>query len=494
VLTLAERADATREAAQESSGLTRELTAGQALSPAAERLLAGRADHLVVRLQTRAPVIERILSLGGGQSWLAPAAMLLAVTSGVSMSALHGSQRVDLLAFPLLGLIAWNAVWYVALALSAVRRPRRRDTAREAWLPRQYERWLRGRTQALLRSSWRYNQPLATALQRFANEWAAVARPLLIARGRRLLHVCAALVALGLIAGLYVRGLVLRYDAGWDSTFLSAGGVRALLHAVYGPASAISGIPLPESLQAMEALRWNGGRGGVPAAGWIHLMALTALLYIVLPRVIAAAAASSRLYALAQHPTQPAALVRYARAIVGGMGGLEKLSARVTTYAYEPTPQTLAGLSALLSDALGGEVELELTAKVPYGGEDAFAAQLRDARMAAAECHVLLMSLSATPEPENHGQVLAALRGALGGKHPRGALLVLIDQGPYAVRMRGDASYERRMQERGQVWREFVAAHGLTACLVDLSGVRPGPDNAAAERADVLNALQWPTR
>ena len=102
------------------------------------------------------------------------------------------------------------------------------------------------------------------------------------------------------------------------------------------------------------------------------------------------------------------------------------------------------------------------------------------------------MSLAATPESENHGQIIAAVRSAPAAKARHGGLLVLIDEAPYSARMSGDASFERRMQERRQAWREFVAGHGLQPCIADLGGLRGGREVAAAERVSVLTALQWP--
>jgi hypothetical protein len=69
---------------------------------------------------------------------------------------------------------------------------------------------------------------------------------------------------------------------------------------------------------------------------------------------------------------------------------------------------------------------------------------------------------------------------------------VLVDEAPYAARMHGDASFERRMDERRQAWRAFVARHGLEACVADLASVHAGRQVAQAERAGVLTALQWP--
>lgn len=488
VLSLAERAEATRSATRD--GPVRPAAAGRALSRDAERLLVRRADLLLDKLRARSPMIAQMLALASGASWLGPGLLLLASASGLSLSALDGSRQINVIAFSLLGLIAWNLLVFVVL-IAARFKPGRGDAGTDSPLARLYERWVRGRVESLLRRSSAFNLPLSQALQRFARDWAAVARPLVVLRARRLFHLCAAMVALGLIAGLYVRGIVLRYDAGWDSTFLGPQSARTLFTALYGPASVVTGIALPATDEALQALRWKGAAGGVPAAPWIHLIAVTALLYIVLPRALAVIATSVGLLRLARHPELPASLVPYARALLLQSGEAPALSARVIAYAYEPARESLDGMRSLLGGALGGAVELEPATVIAYGEEDVLAARLRGGRADAADCHVLLMSLAATPERENHGQVIAALRDRIGGAREGGGLLVLIDEAPYAARMQGDASFERRLDERRNAWREFVAQQGLQACIADLGRVRTD-DAAAAARERVLTALQWP--
>ena len=124
------------------------------------------------------------------------------------------------------------------------------------WSGRFYERWIGRRVDSLLHQSTRFNAPLATALRRFTSEWTAVAHPLLLERAKLLMHLAAALIAVGLILGLYLRGLVFRYEAGWESTFLSAPAVHALAVLFYGPAAALSGIGVP----AADALARCDGR------------------------------------------------------------------------------------------------------------------------------------------------------------------------------------------------------------------------------------------
>jgi hypothetical protein len=69
------------------------------------------------------------------------------------------------------------------------------------------------RADSVLRRSRSFNAPLAAALPRFATSWGALSQALVMQRAKRVFHVCAALVAVGFVAGLLVRGEVLRDHA-----------------------------------------------------------------------------------------------------------------------------------------------------------------------------------------------------------------------------------------------------------------------------------------
>jgi hypothetical protein len=66
---------------------------------------------------------------------------------------------------------------------------------------------------------------------------------------------------------------------------------------------------------------------------------------------------------------------------------------------------------------------------------------------------------------------------------------VVIDTGPYAQRMQGDASLEPRLAERQRLWSEFVAGYGLRACIVDLSKIVAGAPSEFEARERVRAAL-----
>ena len=486
VLSEAERSDATRAAAEGAGEITQGL-AGPSLPPAAERMLVRRAELLLTKLKTRAPVIPRVLELSSGVYWLGSALMLAAWAFGVSLSALDGRKHIDILAFPLFGLVAWNLLVYL-LTLFTWLQPKGAHGGRFERVSGWYARWMHGRATALLRHSSHFNVPLAEALQRFASEWSTIARPLLLLRAQRLFHLGAALLALGLVTGLYVRGLVFRYDAGWQSTFLGASQVHRVIGVVYGPASALSGIDLP-SVGELESLQWREVGTGASAAPFIHLIALTSLLYIILPRLLLAIATSSALSRQSRHPPLPAAFLPYARSILRETGRVSGLTAGVVSYAYTPAQDALAGLQALLADALGTDLNVQLRRSVAYGDEDSFAQQLTAAPLPPADCQVLLMNAAAMPESENHGAMIEAMQR---GTSKQSGYLLVIDESAYVARMQADASLAPRIAERARNWRAFGAARNQPTAVVDLGRLRTGAEPDPSVVSDIQEALRRP--
>jgi len=488
VLPAADRAEATREAMR-STPTDRAIQPCIGLAREDETLLAFRAGRLLARVRLRSPAVDYVLAVAGGLTWIGRAALVLAFIVGLSLSTLDGSRRINILAFPLIGLLAWNFFIYALLVVARIKR--RRATPRGTpWSGRFYERWIGTRIEGLLKQSKSINAPLATALRRFIREWLRIEQPLLVERGQRLMHCAAALVAAGLITGLYLRGIVLRYEAGWESTFLSPKSVHALLAVLYGPGAMLSGIGLP-SISAVNALRWTDVSGGGEAASWIHLIALTAMLYIIVPRLILACMSGFKLWRLSRNPPLPAALIGYGRAVVAGAAGYAiRQSVGVVCFAYEPSPASITGLQTLLAATLGAIIKVEMRALVRYGEEDALRATLTRIDPYTTDWNVLLMPAASTPEVENHGVVINTLRDSLAREpHPR-PLLIVIDTGPYAARMQGDATFERRLRERCNLWSEFVAGYGLRACLVDLSHIIP-ESPAATEAQELARASLW---
>src|SRR5262249_12249055 len=196
---------------------------------------------------------------------------------------------------------------------------------------------------------------------------------------------------------------------------------------------------------------------------------------------------------LSRNPPLPAAFIGYGRAVLAGAAASAiRESASVICFAYEPSPASFAGLQTLLTATLGTIIKTEIWATVRYGQEDEFRATLTRSGADATDWNILLMSAASTPEVENHGAVIDILRDSLARKSQPLPLLVVIDAGPYAVRMQGDATFEQRLRERRNLWSEFVAGYGLSACIVDLSRVTP-ESPAATEAQELARASLWST-
>jgi hypothetical protein len=337
------------------------------------------------------------------------------------------------------------------------------------------------RVQRLVSRSGAFDARLAEALSRFVGDWYEASRPLLLARATRLFHVCAAAVGIALIGGLYLRGMALDYQAGWESTFLDAQQVRQVLTVVYAPASALTGVSIPDAAH-LESIRFRDGSGGERAARWIHLLAATGLLFIVLPRLALAALSTLAVWRWSLRAPLPGSLVPYFRSVFSGVEGVVGRGiVAVVPYAYEPGPDALARLRTLLPAALGENLAVDMRTPVRYGEEEAFVANLADRGAAIADTLVLLLNAAATPEDENHGAVIAGVRDWLARVRPHAQLLVLLDEGPYRARMALQGGATDRVAQRRDTWRAFVEARGMAACFLDLAASSQPPDVQALE-------------
>lgn len=409
-----------------------------------EVLLPARSRRLLERLVARHPALASALAVSRGARWLGLAFVLACAASGFALSALDGSRSINILGFAVLGVVLWNLAAYLFLALR----------------PSLSGRWLV--CVALRLGGFRKLEgPLGEALKAFVRDWSQAARPLYRARAARLLHVAAAALALGLVGGLYLRGLVLEYQAVWASTFLDAQDVHRLVSIVYGPASALTGVPLP-GVAELEAIRARGEN----AARWIHLMAATVTLFVVIPRLVLAAVATAVIARRTRELEPPAMLGAYFRRAFAHTDGFARATVVVLPYAYDPLPPAWGALRALLPELLGGELTVEQEAVTPYGEEDALLAQLEVRAGANADLLVLLFSLAATPEEENHGALIRGARDLLARHRPRAELVVMVDEAPYAARVGGAPE---RLAERRALWQAFARASGAQARMVTLT-------------------------
>ncbi|HEX6720404.1 MAG TPA: DUF2868 domain-containing protein [Burkholderiaceae bacterium] len=434
--------------------------ATRALPPDAplDALLAERARHAVQRLEPRDRAVRRWLARPGWRWLWLLWAVLLGLIAGLGVDLLGRNQIVDVLAPAAWGVVAWNVAIYGLLALAPLGRVSRLQPAA-------------GSLRSLLLSWWQHQAadgPLRVASRR----WAELSAPLALTRIAVLLHVAAAALALGLIGTLYLRGLVLDYRAGWQSTFLDGAAVHRVLSPLLTPASAVTGITMPD-VAALEAMRLTAPAQTphAPAAPWIHLYAATLALFVVVPRLLLALLAlvqaqlrSRRL----QVPLNDAATQREAQALKR-----QKSQVLVCPYAQTPSAQAALGMRALLQRELGADLQLRIDATTAVGDEDSGAQR---AAAQPATVRVLLVDLAATPEEDHQGRFVRALRAAAA----QVPLWLVVDESAYRQRFAGMPA---RVDERRAAWRHRAASHELRVNAIALDGVDAALAGAAPQAA-----------
>lgn len=450
-----------RYAARAAAELVRWQATDRGERASADAFIAKRAELLAAKLTERSPRTARALAALRWRPWIGIALPAVAFVSGLLAERVTDPGRVNILAFPLLGIIVWNLAAYVWLFVRTVRKIARRGRGRPGWVAQRLA-GVRGNLAA------RVSGPLANALSAFALDWAERSAPLVAARAARILHLSAAALALGAVAGLFVRGLAFEYRAGWESTFLEPATVHALLAFFLGPAARFLGQPFP-TLDEIAALRWDVG-GGENAARWIYLYAVTVGAVVIIPRLLLAAVAGLRERLLSRRFPLPLDDAYFRRLLAGWREAPARVE--VIPYGYTPDEPAKQGLQRLAAALFGDDVEVHWRDSVKFGDEDAFAdARERSAR--TPDLVVALFTLAATPETENHGVFLDRLRSSA-----RGPVAMIVDEGPYRERLGAQAGADARIAERREAWSGLAHTRGMRAVCVDLSM----PQLAAAQR------------
>jgi len=419
------------------------------------QLLSERARHAVQRLEPRERDARRWLSRPAWRWRWMLLAVLAGLVFGFAADLLDRQQVINVLAPSAWAVVAWNVLVYLALAIAAWRPPPRDD---------QPARGLRG----MLLVAWQRGfgaGPVRTAMRR----WAELSAPLALTRVAALLHVAAAALAIGLVGSMYLRGLVLDFRAGWQSTFLDASVVHRVLSVLLAPAAAATGIAVPDSA-ALEAMRLTSPtqEARVSAAPWIHLYGATLAMSVVIPRLLLALVALARSAYRSRHfvlPLDDPSTLREVQRL-----RREATRVQVCPYAQPPGAQAGLGLRTLLARELGDDLQLLFVATTAVGDEEPSAQRLAGD---GATLRVVLVDLAATPEDDHHGRFVRALRAVA----PQAPLLLVIDESAYRRRFAG---MPERIDERRAAWRLWAAANELRWRSVALDDF--DADTAAAPR------------
>ena len=440
-------------------------------TPEEEAFLLRRAEILRERLESKAPAVARTyhaLRWRPVLSWVIPG---LAFGAGLAANELGTQRHVNILSFPLLGMLLWNLAVYAFLVLDVVVSL---FSSAATPTPR-----IRPLTRLLSRlgmhfsatDSERSSAPLERGLARFVLDWLAVSAPLYEQRVRRLLHTGAALLAAGTVMGMYARGLGWEYRAVWESTFLDAHSVHALLAFVFAPASALTGIAVPDATH-LEAIRAAPGNSGENAAHWIQLYAATALIFIVIPRGCLAFAAWLRERNLQQRFPLPAANDFYFDRLLRSQGTTQQRVC-VVPYSYRLSEAAQQTLRALFAALLEDSVRVDFLPSIPYGGEDDYLAHANSISKAAPDIIACLFNLASTPEEENHGVLIAGIKRFIAKRESATWIVSLIDASAMRKKLSGEFEREKRLAERSAAWEKMLDSVGVAALTLDLEAAQP---------------------
>ena len=261
---------------------------GEGASP--DTFIARRARLAGERLGEAHRALPRAVAALRWRPWVGWTLVAGAFVLGIAFDRVGGAQRVNLLAPPVFALLAWNVAVYAALAAAAVLRlggdrgpgPLRALVAR-----------LGGRA-----GGSRASPP--PAAKRVRRRHRRVPRRAALPPGRasrhrstrraapRILHLAAAALALGVIAGLYTARARLRVPRHLgEHVPRRRCRPRRCSPSPSRRARGSPGLPSPTS-PPVAAMRAPGSEN---AARWLHLMAGSVVAIVVLPRLVLAALA-----------------------------------------------------------------------------------------------------------------------------------------------------------------------------------------------------------
>jgi hypothetical protein len=440
--------------ASDRHAATRAALAAVGQQGTADAFIAARAQGASRSLCTQFPHLDKLLQRDQWHSAWLWMAIGVGLVLGFTADVFGSGRQLNLLAPPAWLVILWNLGVYFYLFTTQWGQGRRGTSKRAGWISHAATALSDFRLRRLPAQS-SHSDAQATALMDFGMAWSRVSASLATTRLVVLLHAASAAVAVALIAGMYLRGLVFDYRVEWGSTFLASDTVHTLLSWLLAPALWLSGIQLPDTSQ-MEALRDATGldRAQASAAPWIHLYAIMLFLTVVLPRTVLACWNGWQAHRLREN--FPLSLEeQYYRTLLRAQRN-EPVRIQILPYAQHLGDEPELNLRRMLELAFDDAASITVAATTPLGAEDT----LKTLQLAQATHLVALFDMTTTPEHEYHGAFLAALAGA------QLPLMVVVNESSFAARFR---EYPQRLVERREAWTKFVQSLSTRPLFFDLA-------------------------
>lgn len=426
------------------AGLGSEEIQGDVLDERGESFLHKRAEWLEREAVGWRGELIRVLGLlrvpHGRWSW-AISGWVVALIGGYWLTDLGQTSEFNLLALPLVGLLAWNAVVIVLGVLCEIL-PTSSMVGRGGWLA---EVLAHGVSRFSAASKEAENSLGGVVRARFEELAWPLAWSRLQMRLRLWLHVAAAMLALGGAVALYARGWSKEYRAVWESTLLSKDGARSFFETLFKPASVALRTPVP--LDQLSGMHRTGGKAEQPALAlpWIHLYAGTLLVLVIVPRLALAGIGVARGGRVLTMRARSLNWGNHLRGLLRAVEGGNEV-VQVLVHAMDPTSNHRDVWDRGVRGRFGGMARAEYV-RILAGDEDEFAA----AWQPASAQIVMLFNMATTPEDEVQRRLVSDVRQRLLTKHAEPELIVLLDGTSLAGRWSPE-----KIAGREQLWSRMV--------------------------------------
>ena len=123
------------------------------------------------------------------------------------------------------------------------------------------------------------------------------------------------------------------------------------------------------------------------------------------------------------------------------------------------SPSSAIALNQIVQDVFGTRSTIRILDTVQFGGED----DLPVSSKVQNSIHLVLFDLASTPESENHGVFLKALKVKAYSRRP---VISLVDSHEFKARF---GSTGDRVEQRTKLWRRFLADCCVPCVIGDLS-------------------------
>lgn len=372
--------------------------------------------------------------------------------------------QINILKFPIIGIIVWSLLVYLFELLVIFRK-----NGASSGLAGIITKALFPPPVNLQKTD---NEPNVEFRARslFLSRWRHLNIPPISSRVKALLHFTALILAAAAIVGMYVKGIAKEYNAVWESTFIEDGKqLQPVLKTVLGPAMALKKSELPTQ-KRLDDMKGPDAAKPESARDWIHWYAITIGIYVLIPRFFLGIVWLLRSKSAERNmPFKELSPAYYERVLAVSTG--DGLAVAIVPYAHKPGDNVIQGIRTYMEGFFERPVTISWQDAISFGDED-------DAKvtMAANFQPMILFNFASTPERETHLALYQSLvREITGGKRYQ----VILDCEAFDRKSESFNDADDRRNGRLDAWKKLFAAenceiHVISEHLVDVKEEKNG--------------------